>query len=471
MRRALITAALVIYAGFLLHYTCFAAGGADSSGYLNAARMIAEGRPKIRVTPLDVMHLDDSWRSVFLPLGFARAPEPKTLSPSYPLGFPLQLAPFGLVGGWKHAPFYVSPILMLLSLFVTYAIAREVGLPDDLAIGAAVLVATAAAVFNQAIQPMSDVPAMLWCCLPVLCAIRQYRGARWAIAAGASFAMSVWVRPSNMLLALAIGFAMRWRVRSLAIAVASALPLGVALMLTNHSLFGSGLVTGYGGVGGMMKFAAPCAMHYLKWLTITLTPIVFPLGLLFAFQKRVALWQRLTLAAWFVPFFVFYSIYPICDAWWYLRFLVPVYPPLIIGTMLVLRDFVRWRNVRYALIGIVALTGIGVIRHYRVGGLHKGEMIYPHSVHWAQKQLPPNAIVATMQISGAYYFYAGQLPARYDMLEPDRFSELRAYAGVAGLKWYALIFDWEMPELERHMPGRWTKLNTIRNVYLLRLDS
>ena len=75
-----------------------------------------------------------------------------------------------------------------------------------------------------------------------------------------------------------------------------------------------------------------------------------------------------------------------------------------------------------------------------------------------------------MQMSGAYFYYTGKLPARYDILDPQRFEELRAYAGMAELPWYALVFDWEVPELERRMPARWRTIGEHKDVVLLRLD-
>jgi hypothetical protein len=266
---------------------------------------------------------------------------------------------------------------------------------------------------------------------------------------------------------------MRWRVRPLAIAVAASIPFAIPLMLVNRFLYGSALLTGYGEMGGMMRWTFPLerAPHYAKWLLITETPIVFPLALLVAFDRRVAVWQRVLLIAWFAAFFTFYCFYDSYDAWWYLRFLLPAYPALLIGAMLLLRDFVPRRAIAWSLIAVVAATGLYLDRWLGIPGLRNQENTYPHAIHWAEKVLPPDALVVTMQLSGAFYLYSGRFTARYDMCEPDRFERLRAYAGVAGLRWYAVVFDWEEKELRARMPGRWTKVATMRNVTLLRLDS
>jgi hypothetical protein len=473
VRRIAITLALLLYAAFVVRYTCFVAGGSDSSGYLNAARGIAAGRLAVRVAPLDTLHVDASWRDTFTPLGFSASPEPRMIAPTYPLGYPMHLVPFGAIGGWRHAPFYVTPLMALLCLWVTYAVARELGVPDGYALAAAALLAVAPSFLVQALQPMSDVTAAFWCTFAILCALRAERDARWAAACGVAFGVAVWVRPSNLLLALAIGVAMRWRVRVLAIAVAASLPLAIALMIVNNSLYGSPLLTGYGGVGGLVGWLFPLARapHYAKWLAITETPLVFPAALLVTFDRRVSGWQRTLLLIWFGSFFVFYCFYGAYDAWWYLRFLLPALPALLVATMLLIRDFVPRRAVAWVLIAVIGVTGLALDRYFDLRGMRGGENTYSNAVHWSEKLLPPDALVVSMQLSGAFYFYSGRFTARYDNCDPARFERLRAYAGVAGLKWYAVVFDWEEKELNARMPGRWTKLQTMRNVGLLRLDS
>lgn len=466
--RYFIAVALLIYAGYLIRHTAFSVAGSDASGYLNAAHLLSERRLKVRVTPLDTLHLDNSWRVVFLPLGFAQPDEPKVVVPSYPLGYPLHLLVFGAIGGWNHAPFYVTPLAALLTVLVLYKLGREFDLPEELAICAAAVLAISPGWLFQSFQAMSDVLAAMWCSIAIFFAVRGQRDARWAIACGAAFAIAVWVRPSNLLLAPAIGFALRWNVRRLAAAVAASVPFAIALMLTNKSMYGKALVTGYGGVGDLMTWGA-CGPHYIKWLAFTLTPIVFPCGLLVAFHRRMPLWQRMTLLSWFVAFLAFYSSYAICDAWWYLRFLLPAYAPILLASFVLIRDFVSRRAIQMALAAIMLITAIGFDRHFDVGAFFESAKTDMHAVHWAQKQLPPDALVVTMQMSGSYYYYTQRFAARYDYIAPPRFEELRAYVGDAGLKWYALVYDWEEERLTKQMPGRWVRLNQMRNVYLLRL--
>lgn len=435
---------------------------------MNAARLITEGRLKIRVAPLDTLHLDNSWRTVFLPLGFTQIAEPRMLAPSYPLGYPLHLALLGMAGGWNHAPFYVTPLLALLTVIVLYKLALEFALQQEHALSAAVALAVSPAWLFMAFQPMSDVIAACWCALTMLCAMRSSRDLRWTIACGAAFGIAVWVRPTNLLLAPAIGFAFRWNARRLAVAVAASAPFAIALMITNHAMYGKAATTGYGDIGSIMTWGS-CAPHHALWMAITMTPLVFPAGLLIAFNPRVPLWQRMTLLTWFVTFFAFYSAYAICDAWWYLRFLLPAYPPILIASLLLFRDFIPRRPVRIALVAAIVITGMALTRHFDLQHVHDGQKTDMHSIHWAQKQLPKNALVVTMQMSGSYYYYTHTLTARYDYLEPEKFEEMKAYVGNAGLDWYALVYDWEEKDLLKHMPGRWVRLHQMRDVYLEKL--
>jgi hypothetical protein len=478
VRRAAIALGVLLYAAVLLRYNSFAAAGADSSGYLNAARAMAAGRLAVRVLPLDKLHLDPSWCDIFTPLGFVTAAEPGMMAPFYPLGYPLHLLAAGAVGGWTRAPFFVTPLMALLCLWMIYAVARELDVPEGYALAAAVLLAVSPTFLMQAVQPMSDITAVFWCTFAILCALRANRDARWAVACGLAFSLAVWVRPSNLLLVPALGMAMRWRIRTLSMAVAASLPLAIALMILNKSIYGAPLLNGYGKASEMFGWLFPLERVplYGKWLAITETPLVFPAALLVIVDRRISVWQRILLPVWFLSFFAFYSFYYFTfhgsdDAWWYLRFLLPAFPALLIAAMLLIRDFVPRRALAWTLIAVIAATGIRLTSFFGIDRIRAQEHAYPSAIAWAERSLPPDAVVVTAQLSGAFYYYSGRFTARYDALDPARFQLLRSQPGVAGLTWYAVIFDWEERRLNLQMPGRWTKLKTTGNVSLLRLDS
>lgn len=486
------TLAVLLYTALLVRYTCYAAGGADSSGYLNAARLLAQRHLVIRVVPLDRLGLEGKWRDAFIPLGFAFAPAPRDIAPSYPLGYPLHLMLFGAVFGWKRAPFLITPLAAALTLMVTYRLARRLGLDRRWSAAAAALLAIAPTFLFMAIQPMSDVTATLWCTAAIFFALRALGRPRYAILCGMAFSIAVWVRPSNLLLGVAVAIAVlfgasgdaaaddekplsRRRFVALATAVGASVPFAVALLLVNRVLYGSPFATGYGPMHEMLSlsFAAARLPHYAKWLLVLETPVVFPGALFIAVDRRAAVWKRVLLLVWFAAFFGFYVFYLAYDAWWYTRFLLPAFPALLIATLLVLRDLPsRWKwRWTWLFVAVIAVQSLRLDRYFQIFRVWEGEQIYPHAARWAEKKLPADALPVAMQLSGSLYFYDGRFSVRYDNLDPGRFQELRAYAGAAGLHWYAVVFNWEVPELQKNMPGTWTKLESNRNVLLLRLDS
>src|SRR5260370_27616428 len=103
-----------------------AAGSADSSGYLNEARMMAAGKPSLPIRLLSTLHLPSEYAYVFTPLGFAPSRRhPGRMVPTYPPGLPAHFAIAGSVGGWSQAPFLMPLIAGLLSLALLFVLSRQ----------------------------------------------------------------------------------------------------------------------------------------------------------------------------------------------------------------------------------------------------------------------------------------------------------------------------------------------------------
>ncbi|PYQ58145.1 MAG: hypothetical protein DMF58_16325 [Acidobacteria bacterium] len=498
MKPALAALLLIAYATILVRHVSRAAGGADSSGYLNEARLIAAGKQSLPIELLTTLHLGADWAYIFTPLGFTSSG--RVMIPAYPPGLPAHFAIAAAVGGWAWAPFLVPPIAALACLALMFVLARQFGLGDSAAFGGAAILAACPVFIFMAAQPMSDVVATAWTLAAIVAALAASRhdviptlsasegeGPVWAggtksyvrtaqphrflpfaplrvgmtALAGAAFAISVCVRPSNVLMVIPLAFALRFRIRLLLIAAAAALPFGIVMMIWNHALFGNAMTTGYGSVSEMVKwsYVRERLPHYSFWLAAQLTPLVFPLGL---FTRRALLW------AWFVPLFVFYCFYGAYETWWYTRFLLPVIPALIIGFLLIASRFPR--AVVAAL--IVAIVGFAVWQDRRLGPLNVGadEPMYPETIHWAERQLPRDAIVLNQQFSGSFLYYSGRDTVRFDELDNDRFQLLRAYAGAANLRWYALLTPEELEQVRGRFAANWTPLSQHRGMWLMRLD-
>ncbi|HYH07446.1 MAG TPA: hypothetical protein VEK11_10360 [Thermoanaerobaculia bacterium] len=456
MKRAASAAAFVFAAGYLallLSNACMFAAGPDSSGYLNEARLLAAGK---RSVALDV---DPSLIHLFTPYGFMAGRTPGTMVPTYPAGTPLHFALAAAIGGWQIAPFVVSPLAATASLFLFALVARRLGASAPWSIVAAVLLAAFPMVIGQGVQPVSDVLAMFWALATIYCALRSEEHRGWAIACGVAFAIGVAVRPTNILLALPLLFAMR--LRPLAIAAIAALPFGLALAMHHHALYGSVFASGYGGVGQIvaLTLAPPCAISLSKSLLSMATPLL----LIGFFNRR----KPALLLSWFGVFFVFYSFYSFCPDFSSTRFLLPALPALILGFVLVLSET---RFIGAVLVLIVLAQEIAQIGRLHVLHLNEWESIYPRTVEWVDREVPRDAVVLSSIMSGAFYFHSPRRVVRWDQLTPETTARLRADPRFA-MPWYAVASEVEggAKALRERIPGEWQAVHRIRDVTVWRL--
>jgi hypothetical protein len=450
--RICVAVALAVYFVFLLRNGSFVVGGADSAGYFSEARLIAQGRLSLPVEPMQRMQLDATWTDAFPPGGFR--PRGRELVPTYPVGFPLHIAAAS-VFGWDTAPFLLMPLGAVGCLILMMAIAGELGLPRWARVAAAAALAGLPPFLVNAIQPMSDVVSLFWCLLAMWCAMRGNR------AAGVAFAIAVLVRPTNLLLAPAVFVAGRrqwWWI------VLAGLPFGIGLLVLQWTLYGNALSTGYGGVGEMLALANfPLSFpSYAKWLLLLATPLAFPLGLI------ASRGHRLLVAAWFAPFLAFYSFYGEHGSWGVLRFLLPAIPALLLGALLWI---VRVR-LAFVLAAVLVLVPAWQSRRLNVLATQDAEQIYRNTVRWAEPQFPSDSLVIAGLLSGAFLYHAHRFTVNWPAVDAERFQRMRAYAGVAGMRWYAVISDAELqPDafLSRY-PGRWTPVARYRDITLWCLE-
>jgi hypothetical protein len=450
------------YFALLLSNTCYFAAGPDSSGYLNEARLLLSGRISATVDTLAEAKLDPSLIYLFTPYGFVRGTTPGTMVPTYPVGTSLHLAA-GAAGGWRVAPFVVVPIAAMACLFLIVYIARRLGVTTGWSIVAAMLLAAFPMFIAQSVQPVSDILATFWALAVIACALRSHEHWHWAVLCGIAFAIGVAVRPTNILIAIPLLIAMRFHLRQLAIAIAAAVPFAVALIWYYDALYGSPLMTGYGGVGGILSFTAfpTCFSKQLLWLIGMATPLV--LGGLFVPAHRALL------LSWFGVFFLFYTYYSFCPDHSSVRFLLPALPPLIIGFVSVLSRIPR--TVAVVLVLIVLGREVQQVGRLHVLHLNEWEAIYPQTVAWVDREVPRDAVVMSAITSGAFYFHSDRPIVRWDQLTPETSVLLRANAHFAR-PWYAVVSEVEggLAGLRTRAPGEWREVGKIRDVTVWRLE-
>ena len=227
-----------------LAFGTFAAGGADSYGYVSQAELFAHGRVTDRLPTDPVLESPDR-RAALIPLGYTLGRR-DSLAPVYPPGLPLLMAPFAAVA--SRAVFYVVPICAALTTLIAWRLGVALGEPLAGALGA-VLLAFSPIYLSQSMQPMSDVPVTtFW--LAALVAAR--RPARWSpIAAGALAAIAILIRPNLAPLAVfvvlaAATVASRFDRRRAVLCAALLAPAVVALGAIQYERYGSALASGYG---------------------------------------------------------------------------------------------------------------------------------------------------------------------------------------------------------------------------------
>jgi hypothetical protein len=477
--------ALFAYGVFLDRHLTVVAGGSDSSGYLNAARLLAAGelRTPLRLTP-EFGPAAALVRPHFTPLGFLDTRDPALLAPTYPTGLPLHLALAARLGGWTAGPRGLLLAAALAAVWLTYGLARDLGLPRLLAATAATLLAAFPVFLFTSFQPLSDTLATTW----VLAAFRGALGARSrgsgrAALAGAALSLAVLVRPTNVVFAPALLLLLGPDIRRLAVFVAAGLPAAAWFLAYNRYQYGGMLASGYGDVGAAFGFRhfSPTARNFTLWLATLLPAAV--LALPFAALAHPATRTRaaLALGVGFTALTGTYLCYEVShEVWWCLRFILPAVPLLLLLAIVGIEALARGPGSRWPrafrpafaaglVLWAVALSAyhgpklhLYYLRHY--------EKVYADGSAAAQRLLPPDALVASFAFSGALYFYTDFPIIRHDMMPPAEFSRYAAIARAAGRPLCAVVYDFEAEQLRSRSPGPWRTLGTVANVRFLQLE-
>lgn len=478
---------LVFYSCVLGRHLCAVAGGADSSGYINCAMRIHDGRLIERIKALEIFKLEDKYAPAFIPLGFTWRARGKAQVPLYYPGLPLHMVVLAGAAGWKIGPFLVSPLAALLGLLLMYLLARQFGLSRPYSLGATILLAAYPFYLYIAVQPMSDVLATLWVMAAILAAMRSRKKKGWAVLGGAAFGMSILVRPTNALVLFPLLFALPWNGTVYLLFALAGLPFAIFMGLYNGVLFGNPLTTGYGGDFGkdfVWTHLRSRFSYYSHWLSTTLTPAVPLAWLVLPADKKEPIKDRLLLFFWFAPFLLLFCAYEFYQSQWFVRYLLPGLPAVILAALLLLRDGrdalerkIRgagfWarslKMVPFLLVGVVFIAEIRQIGRLGVWENEKYEAVYKDSCLSARQMLPAQSVIMSMQLSGAITYYTNFIPCRWDILDPALFWRLRRRVESRGYHWYALLFPFEERQFQDKVPGSWERIQKTGQVSLWRL--
>ncbi len=484
--------ALSLYGGWLIRNASYAVGGCDSSGYANLARAIAPWDFVHTPELLTQLKLSPDYLNSFRPLCYVPSKQPGTLAPIYSIGYPLHLAVGAWLLGWKNGPFIINPLAATFGLLVMYWLGLQLGLSSKWATMGAVMLACSPTYVSMALQPMSDLITTVWTMLAVWAALRTNQAAAknfgWAVFAGTAFGMLVLIRPMNVMLVLPVIIGLRTHWRTWIFFLLGGAPISLLLFAYNLSAYGFALTTGYAGEGLLdaikLSYIPPRLLSYLYWLIVSLSPLPLLGWLLYVINPRQAGRMRALLASWFGALLLFYCCYKVYEGWFYLRFLLPAIPALLLGLLLTVQSVQQWWSQRKLnapsnwwpaiATAFLCATVFGfeasMIARKPILETRNEQYALSRSVRWADKQLPANAIVISMEMSGALRFYTNHPILRWDFTKPNQWLILTQRLPEKGFRCYALLMPHEVKVAQERLAGKWINLGAYQHISLWQVD-
>jgi hypothetical protein len=440
-------------------HNSWTAGGSDSYAYVSQADLWLTGNLTVDVPLAGSAPWPDAvW--TFAPHGFRPAVSGPAIVPVTAPGLPLLMAAAKAIAG-HCAMFLVTPLGGALLVWATFILGRRIR-SAPLGLAAAWLVATSPAVLAMLVSPMSDVPAAAFWTAAIYGLLGTSARSAWV--AGVSAAIAILIRPNLVPLAALLVLWKFWTTRNLKAVVPLAMTTIAACLFiarTNNALYGSPLASGYGSLAALYSASniAINVQRYGGWLVETQTPLAALGFAALIFPARVVWRSRdernaaRLLGAGALVVWGLYLIYTPYEAWWFLRFLLPSWPAICIGTAaLVLRltDVPR-RSMQVVAWTVLAALGLYGLRYAAQHGAFpsgEGDHRYVSIAKIVEAETPPSAVIFTGQNSGPIRYYGGRTIVRFDLLAPSSFAEAVRWLDTQGREPFFLLEDWEMPAFE-----------------------
>ena len=449
-----------------LRFSATVGGGSDSYGYVSQTDLWLKGQLR---TP-QAFAKEAPWptpRWTFAPLAYVPGDDDYDLVPRYSAGLPLLMALGKLIAG-QPGIFFVVPLSSGVLVLATFLIGRRMGL-ERTGVIAAFLVASSPVVLYMTSAVMSDVPVAAAWAVAMWCLFGTSRMA--AIGCGIASSVAILIRPNLVPQAgvciawyvwqawRASGSDRRARLGQLAFFVLALVPGIAGVAMINASFYGSPAKSGYGPLRYLYGWSNiwPNLRVYTAWLIQSQTIVVFaglaaillPIGWLWRGARDRAM--AVALSMFVLGMLAQYCLYGVFDAWWYLRFLLPCWPMMMIG-LARLVDVLggRWTPAaRFVAVGLVLAIGIRWVTFANANfafDMRRGEWKYPAVSRAVQQRSDRNSLIFSMLYSGTVRYYGGRMSLSYPALDREWLDRAIAWCREHDIHPYALLEDWEIKE-------------------------
>ena len=436
---ATVVFAALLLAGLLVARGSVSVGGADSAGYLAQATRWHAGAPRTPL-PLEIDGLSETaWRQSGL--GFRPDPSGTAIVPSYPPGLPWLQVGALWVGGESAAVRGLPLLASLSALLGAFILARPLAGPSGAAFVVLSLASSPPFLF-QALQPMSDVPALAAWLIALALAMRN--GRRSIVGAALAAFVAILIRPNLAPLVVPVCWqaamtngSRTTRLRRPAIVSVAAIVAIVIVATVQGVLYGSPLQSGYGRAEELFSLShvATNLRLYSGWLVESIgAPALAALvggaaWLVADGARRRELRPVILMAAMTV---VLYLVYVPFDSWTYLRFVLIALALMPIGLARLMQAWPPsgpWRFPIFAvLVLLVVVPNLQRARQLGVFDVRAREYRYLAAGRFVRDHLPPRAVIVAAQHGTSAPYYSGRPVLRADLLDAAALATITTWA-------------------------------------------
>jgi hypothetical protein len=235
----------------------------------------------------------------------------------------------------------------------------------------------------------------------------------------------------------------------------------IAIAIVNARLYGSPLASGYDLTDGfMLSYILPNIRRYGGWLISAETPFALA-GLAALIVPAPRIWrtresrEALPLLAGVAAIvWIAYLLYVPWDAWWYLRYLLPAWPMMALGTASLAASAYRSPStgIRAGVVGL--LVAIGAYTAWQAVrrdtfAVARGESKYIEVARTVESLTRPDDVIVAAQHSGSIRYYGGRLTLRWDAGDPAWLDRTVEWLATHGHHPYFVLEPQEVAELRQ----------------------